>query len=262
MYNGFSEAHFWSAPLLENSQNPVCLFFSQLENGIPVEYITGRSYFYKSEFQVSEEVLIPRSESELLVEMALNELANWSRKTDEGLSIADIGTGSGALVLSILREINRPIKAIATDISPSALKIAERNFFNLRCTINKNSDLNLIHTDRLEGIEGKFHLIISNPPYIKEKADRELVHSQVNQHEPHVALFLPDEDYSDWFRQLFESISSSLYEEGVFLMEGHEEHLEELAKLAQKCALSDVQVINDYNERPRYLIARKKEWIN
>lgn len=240
--------------------SPIQRFFDELAKGRPLEYIREKAYFYRSEFTVNPDVLIPRSETELLVERAVAELKEWVKKTDENLRIADIGTGSGAIVLSIMQEVDRPIEAIATDISRKALKVAKRNYFNLRFKIQKNSTVHFIETDRLNDIEQKFHLIVSNPPYIMEQNDKPLVHDQVDKYEPHVALYLKDESYFEWFKELFKSVNNSLLEDGVFIMEGHEDHLVKLGDFAREAGLSHVEIIQDYTERDRFLIARKK-WI-
>jgi release factor glutamine methyltransferase len=237
--------------------NPFTIFFERLKLGMPLEYIRGKSYFYRSEFSVNADVLIPRSETEILVERAIAESQDWVKKTDEKLKIADIGTGSGAIILSMMQELNRPIYAVATDISKAALKVARRNFFNLRYTISRQSELNLLKMDRLSTIDEKFHIIVSNPPYIKEAGDRENVHSQVESFEPHLALYINDEKYDAWFEKLFSQVKDHLFEEGVFIMEGHEDHLASQAKQIEELGFSKVEVIQDYTGRDRFLIARK-----
>jgi release factor glutamine methyltransferase len=248
----------FSHQYVPSGTNPLTFFFDNLKKGYPLEYIRGRAYFYKSEFDVTPSVLIPRSETEILVERASLILKDWLKKTDESLKVLDIGTGSGAIIISLLQEISRPVTAYATDISKDVLQVARRNFFNLRFTIPKESSLNLICTDRMEDLqEEKFHLIVSNPPYIKENEDREFVHDQVDTFEPHLALYLNDEIYIDWFKKLFKQVEGSLYEEGVFLMEGHEDHLEELRAVCLGSGFKTVEIIQDYTQRNRFLLAKK-----
>jgi release factor glutamine methyltransferase len=248
----------FSNQYVPSGTNPITRFFDSLNKGYPLEYIRERAYFYKSEFSVDPNVLIPRNETEILVEKGAEVLRDWVRKSDETLRVLDIGTGSGAIIISLLQEIDRPIIAYATDISKEALIIARRNFFNLRFTIPRESSLNLICTDRMEDLsDEKFHLIVSNPPYIKELEDREFVHGQVDKHEPHLALYLKDEDYIDWFKVLFKQVSTALYEEGIFIMEGHEDHLEELSQVCLSFGFKSVEVLNDYTNRNRFLLAKK-----
>ncbi len=245
------------AVYLPHTDNPATRFFSSLELGIPLEYITGRAYFYRSEFKVSPDVLIPRSETESLVEMALKELGTWAKKTDETLKFIDVGTGSGIIPISILQELNRPANAYATDISMEALNVAKENAFNLRFTWSPKSSLNFIQTDRLEGVKENFHIIVTNPPYIKREADKDMVHEQVREFEPGLALWLDDKEYDEWFLKFFTQAHHLLMEEGVFLMEGHENHLDNLSKVGEKCGFKNVEVQNDLTGRKRFLIMRK-----
>lgn len=234
-------------------------FLDKVKLGVPLEYISGRAYFYKAEFLVNEDVLIPRSETELLVEMAVNDLKKISQSTDERLRVADIGTGSGCIPLSIAAESERPLDIICTDISRKALKVAKINSFRLRYQYPKQTEISFLETDRLKDVEGKFHLITSNPPYIKEGSDRDLVHDQVDKFEPHVALYLKPEKYLSWFSEFFKMVSNSLYEEGVFLMEGHEDHLNDLAHLAEQFGLRDVKILPDLCGSHRFLRGIKLE---
>lgn len=231
-------------------------FFEKVLEGVPLEYITGRAYFYKSEFTVNSSVLIPRNETEILVELSSREIKKWSKKTDELLRVADIGTGSGCIALSLLADSQRPLHLTATDVSKEALVIAKKNDFLLRYSYPKTSKLELLFTDRLKDVEHKQHVIVSNPPYIKKEKDQSLVHSQVNEFEPHLALYLEDAEYSPWFQELFETVHDHLLEEGVFLMEGHEDNLEELEIMAKRI-FSKVKLEKDYNDSFRFLIARK-----
>lgn len=241
-----------------SGKNPITYFFDCLKKGCPLEYIRGRAHFYKSEFDVTPSVLIPRSETEILVEQSVELIKDWTRKSDELIRVLDIGTGSGAIIISLLQESERPLNAFATDISKEALTVAKRNFFNLRYTIPKESSLQLICTDRMKDLsEEKFHVIVSNPPYIKEVDDREFVHGQVDSFEPHLALYLKDETYDLWFVDLFKQVHNSLYEEGIFFMEGHEDHLENLAEICRNTGFSAVQVLQDYTNRNRFILAKK-----
>ncbi|CBW25535.1 putative methyltransferase [Halobacteriovorax marinus SJ] len=248
----------FSSRYIPSHTNPITNYFNSLVKGYPLEYIRGRAHFYKSEFDVSENVLIPRSETEILVETASSFLRDWMKMSDERLRILDIGTGSGAIIISLLQEMPRPLEAFATDISKDALEVARRNYFNLRYTIPRESSLRLICTDRMNDLDQeKFHLIVSNPPYIKKREDRDFVHHQVDNYEPHLALYLEDDSYDEWFRTLFKQVLNSLYEEGIFIMEGHEDHLEDLCEVCNMIGFSTVKILKDYTNRNRFLVAKK-----
>jgi release factor glutamine methyltransferase len=242
---------------LPHTENPATCFFSNLELGIPLEYITGRAYFYRSEFKVTPDVLIPRSETETLVEMAVKELNELAKEVEGALSFIDVGTGSGIIPISILQEMNHSTNGIATDISKEALAIAKENAFNLRFTWSPNNPLWFVQTDRLEGIEKEFHLIVSNPPYIKRNLDKELVHEQVREFEPGLALWIDDNEYDQWFEKFFSQAYNRLFEGGVFLMEGHENHLDSLCLVGERCGFKKCEVLEDLTGRKRFLVMRK-----
>lgn len=204
-------------------------------------------------------MLIPRYETEVLVELACNELTSILKQTDETLRVADLGVGSGAIALSIMAESQVSLRMTGLDISVDALRVARKNWFKLRYKIPRGSELRLIQSDRLSEIDdsaAKFHLIVSNPPYIKRSEDGAFVHSQVDQFEPHIALYLNDEDYEAWFNLLAVQAYAALVSEGVFLMEGHEDHWEELEPIFRTAGF-ETQLINDLTGAPRFLRAKK-----
>ncbi len=244
---------FLDMPYLKYRSHPVSEFLNKVEKGIPLEYINSYAYFYKSELKVSPNVLIPRSETEILVENACSFLAqNFRGKTPR---IIDIGVGSGAIILSILSEISFGVKAIATDISDEALSLARENFYSLKFNINPTSSLEFIKADRLDNVSGMFDLIVSNPPYIKRQNDIGTVHHQVLEHEPHLALFLDDEIYNGWFLEFLNSIIIKLNPGGMALIEGHEFHLNELltAVKSKNIGFKEVIILKDYTNRDRFL---------
>ncbi|HMJ26132.1 MAG TPA: peptide chain release factor N(5)-glutamine methyltransferase [Pyrinomonadaceae bacterium] len=149
--------------------------------GEPLQYITGHQEFFKLDFEVTPAVLIPRPETELIVETALELLPD-----DRAARIADIGTGSGCLAISLLHE--RPAaRAVAIDVSPAALRIAQRNA-NRHGVADR---LDLLGSDTLSAldaaqVEWRFDLIVSNPPYVSED-EMKTLQREVN-HEPRTAL--------------------------------------------------------------------------
>jgi release factor glutamine methyltransferase len=144
----------------------------------PLAYVLGRREFWGLDMEVSPAVLIPRPETELMVEAALERLA-----PDAASRVADIGTGSGCLAVAIARE--RPLAHVtATDVSAAALAVARRN-----ATRHGVADrVRFAETDLLDGIDGPFDLIVSNPPYVAE-ADRPALPPEVRDYEPAGALF-------------------------------------------------------------------------
>ncbi len=253
-------------PYLKGEQQKTSQFFNQMEKGIPLSYITGKSYFHRYEFLVNSNVLIPRSETEILVEDTVNFLRKKEKKGEGTLDVCEVGTGSGALILSLLNEVDFGVRAIASDISFEALEVAKKNFFLLEFGIHPETTLDFVKSDRLlfleddgfNEVKGRtFDLIVSNPPYIKRKSDFSLVHPKVHEFEPHEALYLEDDQYDTWFETFFMQVKKSLKVGGAFFMEGHENHLSGLRELAEHLGFQSVELKKDYCDRLRFLKIEK-----
>ncbi|WP_276091526.1 peptide chain release factor N(5)-glutamine methyltransferase [Pedobacter sp. JY14-1] len=193
----------------------------ELQEGLPLQYVLGEADFYGLKFKVSPAVLIPRPETEELVEWVLE-----SAVSNSGLGILDVGTGSGCIAVTLARHL--PVAAVkGLDISQEALSIARYN-----STVN-HVDIEFILADiRGYASRDKFDLIVSNPPYVKqeERADME---AHVLDHEPHLALFVADENPLEFYDaiadfalehlrpggMLFFEINAALGNEMVSLME-------------------------------------------
>lgn len=249
-----SRAEFYSSPKWWSKKHPNTLFFDQIKEGIPLQYITKKSFFYKYSFSTNPDVFIPRYETELLVEMGIKELEKITQKLGTEPKVLDCGTGTGIIIIS-LAEI--PFEGIAYDLNSKAISLAKRNYFNLRFNFPSAKPVNFINRDFLENDGQKFHLIISNPPYIKKNEDKKSVHAQVIKHEPELALFLDDEKYSSWFEDFLNKTYLKLEKDGVFLMEGHENHLNNISKQAKKIGFEDIIIVKDLTGRDRFLKARK-----
>lgn len=249
--NGVDSEELFDFPYLPHRSNPITLFFEKLKEGVPLEYITGYAYFYRSLFKVTPDVLIPRSETEILVELASQEIQkNYRQKI---CRIADIGTGSGVIALTLMMEDFASLDVVASDISDKALTLARENYFNLRFAISAKHKIEFVKSDRLQSIEGQFDIILSNPPYIKRRSDQDSVHHQVLSYEPAMALFLDDDVYDLWFEDFFKSIHQKLSSEGFSLIEGHELHLERLKEIGEEVGFAKVDIIKDYTGRNRFI---------
>lgn len=253
--NGVDSEELFDFPYLPHRSNPITLFFEKLKEGVPLEYITGYAYFYRSLFKVTPDVLIPRSETEILVELASQEIQkNYRQKR---CRIADIGTGSGVIALTLMMEDFASLDVVASDISDKALTLARENYFNLRFAISAKHKIEFVKSDRLQSIEGQFDIILSNPPYIKRRSDQDSVHHQVLSYEPAMALFLDDDVYDLWFEDFFKSIYQKLSSEGFSLIEGHELHLERLKEIGEEVGFAKVDIIKDYTGRNRFIRLKK-----
>lgn len=228
---------------------------TKLLKGIPLEYITKKKFFYDFEFSLNEDVLIPRFETEILVHEAINLIKEKSIN-----SVLDLGVGSGAIFINILKYLKENSLKMnylhASDISQKALDVCEKNLTKLAW----NKDLGqteLIKSDLYKNINNKYDLILSNPPYIKENADRAGVHRQTDAYEPHIALYLADREYDAWFDDFFKNTFHNLNENGYFIYEGHEDHLESQAKQLDSFGFKSIELIRDLTGRYRFIKAMK-----
>ena len=193
---------------------------SQLLVHKPAQYIIGNAAFHGHSFKVDERVLIPRPETEELVNLILSENQNSS------LKVLDIGTGSGAIALSLAAE-RANWQVTASDISQDALDLAQENAEAIDVVID------FVQSDCFQAITGKYDIIVSNPPYISE-TDREEVGLNVLASEPHLALFAEEDGYAV-YRKIAENAQKRLTEKGkIYLEIGYKqgEHVKKLFESA------------------------------
>ena len=212
-------------------------------SGVPVQYIVGRQEFYGRYFTVTPAVLIPRPETEYIVE-AILEL-----KPDVGAAIIDVGSGSGCIGLTLALELPQTRVTIA-DISHEALRVAKQNAAAL------GAPTSIVCMDLLDAVSGPFDVVASNPPYVSP-GDTSKLQREVREHEPHVALFAPDDGLSIIAR-LIPAAERVLKPGGYLIMEigfgMHERVLDRFGERWEKLpGKSDLQGI------PRTVIARLKQ---
>ena len=212
----------------------------------PIQYITGTQDFYGITLQVTPAVLIPRPETELLVEAVLHRLP-----THQPLRILDVGTGSGAIAIALAHHL--PLAHItAVDISPSALDIARQN----AATHQLQPRITFLESDLLNNLAttSTFHAIVSNPPYIPD-SDRPTLHPQVRDHEPSTALFAGPHGL-DLYRRLIPQAHTALLPKGLIALEiGHAQHMPIIELLA---GWDDPHLLPDLNGIPRVALALKR----
>jgi release factor glutamine methyltransferase len=225
-------------------------------SGLPVAYITGIKEFYGLDFFVTPRVLIPKPDTELLVECALSFLDTRSHSPNFGaerpLEVADLCTGSGCVAIAVLANTGFPIRFTATDISEAALEIARSNACRL-LPPEKNAALTFVHTSLMEGILGKFDLILANPPYVPTKTTHVLLND--GRGEPLIALD-GGEDGLDCIRPLIAQAAERLAPGGQLLLECGEYNIEEAAALCRTSHLTDCRIFTDAAGMPRVLAAQ------
>ncbi|HEY9220136.1 MAG TPA: peptide chain release factor N(5)-glutamine methyltransferase [Lutibacter sp.] len=180
----------------------------KLKNQIPIQYITGETAFYGLMFKVDKNVLIPRPETEELMEWILQ-----NHKKDDSLKILDVGTGSGCIAISLAKNLPNAT-VFALDISAEALTIAKNNAAMNQVTID------FIQADILtiEKLSTNFNIIVSNPPYVRE-LEKARMQQNVLSNEPHVALFVKDENPLLFYDKIAELAKKHLTENGVLYFE-------------------------------------------
>lgn len=215
----------------------------------PVAYITGTQEFYGREFLVTPDVLIPRPDSEILIETALE-------FCEEGFSVMDLGTGSGALLLTLLKEYPGLRKGHGIDNSPPALKIAKTNAEKLECS---NAHFDLYdwrpgkETDSFGHAHGAYEIYLCNPPYVENTA---VLDPQVAEYEPHSALFAGKDGLDDYRVLIPSLIDATGTGNGItVILEIGAKQADEVTWLAEKEGY-DVELRKDLAGRPRCLVLR------
>lgn len=206
---------------------------------IPLQQIIGRQSFMGLDFYVDENVLIPRQDTELLVEEALQEL-------HDGMRILDMCTGSGCILLSLLKYSN-DCEGIGADISEEALKVAERNRVQLGL-----ENATFIKSDLFEAVEGKFDLLVSNPPYICSDVIDTLM-PEVREHEPRQALD-GSADGLHFYRRILAECRTYLKPGGILLFEIGYDQGEAVKRLMEENGFLEVEVKKDYGRLDRVVL--------
>ena len=193
----------------------------RLEKGEPVQYIVGDVDFYGNIIKVNKNVLIPRRETEELVEKTMEYIKKLFPNKD--ISILDIGTGSGCIPITIKKHFSNSTVA-AVDISQDALDVAVDN------SLSNNVSINFILSNLFENVSGKYHCIISNPPYIKE--DEEIM-DIVKNNEPHLALYAPNEGLY-FYEQIIKEANKYLEDKFIIAFEIGETQGQDILTIAGK----------------------------
>ena len=212
----------------------------------PIQYIFGETEFYQLKFKVDEDVLIPRPETEELVDWIVQDFMG-----KRNIKFLDIGTGSGCIAIALAKNMIHA-QAYAMDISNQALTVAEINANEL------NVELHLLKADILEMtdvvVDENFNLIVSNPPYIlKEEAKN--MRQNVIGFEPHAALFVTNNDPLQFYKAIIDFALLNLQKEGAIYFETHETYNEQVKLLLQASGFSNVTIKKDLQNKPRFVKA-------
>lgn len=209
----------------------------------PIQYITGEARFHGMEMKVTPDVLIPRPETDELVDIIVSDAGET-----EDLRVLDIGTGSGCIAIALARSLRFP-PVTAVDISDAALAVARENASNLKANVS------FIKEDILTvSPEGIFDIIVSNPPYIDE-SEKSGMEPNVLDYEPKIALFVPDDNPLLFYKRIAEIAVRKLSPAGKLYFEINPRHADELSRYLTDCGFDDVQVIRDSFGKLRFIKA-------
>jgi release factor glutamine methyltransferase len=219
---------------------------TRLKNYEPIQYIIGDTEFYGLVFKVNPSVLIPRPETEELVDWIIKDCED-----DKKINILDIGTGSGCIAISLAKNLPNA-KVFALDVSNEALKTANQN------AINNGVEVEFIEADILSynSLDIQFDLIVSNPPYVRE-LEKQMMSANVLDHEPHLALFVEDDDALLFYRKITDVAADILKPNGQLFFEINESLGESTKQLLDNSNYKNIELKKDIFEKDRMIKAVK-----
>jgi len=234
--------------ILKEDESPLFDALSKLKLEQPIQYIIGKAHFMDMDFVVNENVLIPRPETEELVQWILED----RKGNPDQVTILDIGTGSGCIAISLARNIPGA-KVFGLDISEKALTIAKQN------AINNEVIVEFIQANMLaiETLALNFDIIVSNPPYVRE-LEKAAMHGNVLKHEPELALFVSDEKPLIFYKKIAEFASNNLRLGGTLYFEINQYLGKETAALLEELHFSPLELRQDLFGNDRMLKGVKK----
>ncbi len=251
-FDTFQQRRFAHQELLISDEEDLKEILQELKKGKPYQQILGYTEFYGNRFLVDENVLIPRPETEELLEIAISKIKNISASTSlnatKKLKILDIGTGSGIIPITLKKHFPKA-EIHAMDISGKALDIAKKN-----ADFHK-TEINFIQADFLNSdLSENYDVIISNPPYIGINENIEIEDS-VKGFEPNIALFSPTSDALIFYRKIAKDCEKYLNESGLFFLEINQKLGKETLALFQN--FSKNELVKDLSGNERFVIGKK-----
>ena len=236
-----------SKPVLtESNLNTIIPVLERLATGEPYQYIIGEVEFYGCKLNVDKRVLIPRPETEELCELVLQE-----NDITKPLSVIDLGTGSGCIPIAIKSKATE-WKVDAIEVDEGALSLAKENAKKNTLEVGFQQ-LDLLAAGKLNGT---YSIIVSNPPYIAEK-EANTIKENVLVHEPHLALFIKDEDPLLFYRKMLDIGQHSLEKGGKFYFEFNEQYGAEMTELMEEKGYSDIRIVKDLSGKDRFAVCTK-----
>ena len=236
-----------SDPLSPFMKSEIDKILARLLKHEPIQYITGEARFNGLIFKVTPDVLIPRPETDELVDIIVTDNSD-----SEDLRVLDIATGSGCIAIALARSLKFP-HVSALDFSEKALKVAEENATNLK------ADVNFIHADIFKWApDDKYDIIVSNPPYIDE-SEKKAMEPNVLDYEPASALFVPDDNPLVFYKRIAIIAKEALSANGLLYFEINPRHADELSSYLKSEGFDNVEIIRDSFGKQRFIKASQNE---
>jgi release factor glutamine methyltransferase len=217
---------------------------NRINQSEPIQYILGETEFYGRKFKVNKNVLIPRPETEELVDLIIKE-----NKKQKKIKVLDIGTGSGCIAITLAKELPEA-EVCALDISKDALKTANEN------ALMNNAKVDFSHADIIQNLKFKLqnlNIIVSNPPYVRE-SEKKQMHANILEHEPFTALFVKDEDPLIFYKSIILFAKQHLVENGKCYFEINEKFGQETIALFAENNFSEIRIIKDLQNKDRIAV--------
>ena len=226
-----------------------------LKTGTPIQYVFGEADFYSLKFNVNSSTLIPRPETEELVDLIIKQFKQETRN-NQTINILDIGTGSGCIPITLKKHLSHA-NVSAIDISEKALEVAKSN------AIKNKVEVEFVKLDVFSNFPSSilyspFSIIVSNPPYVLN-SEAKSMDARVLEHEPHLALFVEDNDPIIFYRHIIDLCTKYLEEKGYLYFELNPLYANDVKNYANACKIFNfTEIINDMSGKQRFLKAQKK----
>ncbi|WP_159951166.1 peptide chain release factor N(5)-glutamine methyltransferase [Polaribacter septentrionalilitoris] len=221
----------------------------RLQKEEPIQYILGNTEFFGLPFQVNKHTLIPRPETEELVEWILSEVKQLQILSNHKLKILDIGTGTGCIPITLAKNLKN-VEVSAIDVSKKALKIAQQN------ALLNNVEIHFLEVDILKAnkLPQQYDIIVSNPPYVRE-LEKEEIKNNVLQNEPHLALFVDDNNPLIFYNKITDLAKKHLTTNGLLFFEINQYLGNETLEMIRQKRLQDIELKKDFFGNDRMLKA-------
>jgi release factor glutamine methyltransferase len=238
-----------SFAIIEEEQGSIINALLRLKQGEPVQYILGETAFCGLPFKVNQQTLIPRPETEELVQWVIDELSKY--ESDNPLNILDIGTGSGCIAIALAKYFPQS-NVYALDVSSEALKVAKYNATSNKVTVTciEADILNIETVPITENV--LFDVIVSNPPYVRN-LEKKAMKANVLKHEPHIALFVEDDNPLQFYEAILKFAVNNLTKKGMLFFEINEYLGKEMKHLLAASQFNSVELKKDLFGKDRMI---------